>query len=219
MNRFTTALSIAALAFVAACGADTTEAPEAKAPATATTSATPTAEPPPEFRSLSKKELKAALLTVSDMPVGFSQDPPEDNSGARTFCAYEVPFEEKVYVSRDFSKGGGMSGELVRLGLRQYKNADQAKAAFDALTKTLDTCTTETVDGVKFDYSLMAAPKVGDGAVGVKIAADGMTLVQNFALVGPVMVNTGGGGLVQTDADEVASLFEQQVKAYEDAAR
>ena len=56
----------------------------------------------------------------------------------------------------------------------------------------------------------MSAPKVGDESIGIRITADGTTLMQNFALVGPTIVNAGGGGLMQANADEIASLLERR---------
>lgn len=64
----------------------------------------------------------------------------------------------------------------------------------------------------------MSAPKVGDGTVGVRITSDGTTGLQNVALVGPTLVSTGAGGLMDVDADEVAGLLEDQVNAYDAAA-
>ena len=64
----------------------------------------------------------------------------------------------------------------------------------------------------------MSAADVGDGSVGVKITADNTTLLQNFALVGTTLVSTGGGGLMNADADQVSSLLKAQVEAYKTAA-
>lgn len=174
----------------------------------------PTSAPDPAYGLLSKGRLDAAPLTIEDLPVGYSQDPPSEQT-TKTFCDYRQPFTEKVTVSRDFTKGGGASSEILRVGLRQYASADEARAAFDALTGALSTCKGETYDGTRLVYAAMSAPEVGDGSVGVRITADGYTLLQNFALVGPTLVSTGGGGLMDADADEVASLLEAQVERYQ----
>lgn len=229
MNRVAIALVIATLTLTSACGSsDGSDEPAAQDTLTAsqtatatdtpTESPTPTEPPAPEYAVLPKSDLEAALLTIQDMPVGYSQDPPSESGSTKTFCDYKQPFTEKTYVSRDFTKGAGMSSEFLRVGLRQYESADQARASFNALTKALNTCTTEVYDGTTLEYALMSAPKVGDDTVGVRITADGTTILQNFALVGPTLVNTGGGGVMQADADEIASLLEAQVKAYQTAA-
>jgi hypothetical protein len=226
VNRAALAIVLAALTLTSACGgSDGTDTPATQdtptatesVTASATASATPTKATGPEYAALAKEDLEAALLTIQDMPVGYSQDPPSEPS-TKTFCDYRVPFTEKVYVSRDFTKGGGMSTEFLSIGLRQFDSSDQARASFDALTKTLNTYHEETYDGTKLEYALMSAPKVGDDTVGIRITADGTTILQNFALVGPTLVNTGGGGIMQSNADEIAHLLEAQVEAYQTAA-
>jgi hypothetical protein len=213
-----TGLATACLLLVTGCGgsdqapnADTdsgADAPEKSAPAK------PAA---PSYRVIGKPGLTKALLGVQDMPPGYSQDPPSAASPDKTFCNYKPPFKEKIYVSRDFTKGGGLSAELLRVGLRQYANPQQAKAAFNALTDALETCTGETYDGTKLTYTPMSAAKVGDDSVGVKITADDTTLLQNFALIGPTLVSTGGGGLMNANADEVTNLLKAQSRAYQTA--
>lgn len=112
-----------------------------------------------------------------------------------------------------------MSAEYLSLGLRQYANADQAKASFDALANALKTCTGETYNGVQSTYAPMSAPKVGDGSLGVKITAGDTGLLQFFAVVGPVLVNTGGGGLLNANANEVMGLLDAQVNKYRASAK
>lgn len=141
------------------------------------------------------------------MPVGYSQDPEEDSKVNKNFCDYKAPFEEKVRVRRDFTKGGGLSSEVASVALRQYQSPEQARAAFDALVKTMETCTTETYQGTKMAYAAMSAPKVGDCSIGIRIEADNFTILQNFALVGPTLVSTGGGGVMNVNADQVANLL------------
>lgn len=177
-----------------------------------------TAPATPNYRILSKPALTEALLGVQGLSPGYSQDAPSPAGPNKTFCNYRPPFTEKAYVSRDFTKGAGLSAEILRVGLRRYADSRQAKAAFNALTDALRTCTEETSQGTKLTYAPMSAVKVGDASVGVKIAAGNTTLLQNFALVGPTLVSTGGGGLMNANADEISNLLRDQVKAYDDAA-
>lgn len=194
------------------CGDSGSSRGNTASPKGATTAASPT------YRILTKEELNKALLGLQDLPAGYSQDPPEDERAGKTFCDYKPPFEETIRVRRDFTKGSGLSAELLSLGFRQFADADQAKASFDAMTKALTSCTGETYNGVKSTYAPMSAPKVGDGSVGVKITAGDTGLLQFFALVGPVLINTGGGGLMNANADEVIRLFKAQVDRYETSA-
>ena len=216
-------LGAACILLATGCGsanqADTpasTEGPPTSESAAPTT--TTTAPEVPTYRLLSAEELGGALLGVEDLPPGYSQDPPGNNSSEKTFCDYQPPFDFQTEASRDFTKGGGLSAEALSVGLRQFAGPDEARAAFDALAAALSSCTGETYQGMELTYAPMSAPKVGDASVGVKINADGTDLLQYFALVGPILVNTGGGGLMNASADDVTSLLESQVSSYQAAA-
>lgn len=170
-------------------------------------------------RLLSEKALTEALLGLQDLPPGYSQDPPSVAGAPKTFCDYVPPFQEETRVKREFTKGGGLSAEFLSVGLRQYADADQAGASFKALTNALASCTHESYRGTKLTYAPMSAPKLGTGSIGIKITSDGgPDLLQFFAVVGPVLVNTGGGGLMNANADEVVNLLKAQVNKYEASA-
>ena len=189
--------------------------------AVATSATAPTASPTPEasaYEILTQAALEEALLAVDQLPPGYSQDPPNKVGGNRHFCDYTPPTEEKFRVRRDFTKGGGLSAELISITLRQFKSVEEASAAWNAMTETLKTCKGEVHEGTKLTYSPMSAPKLGDASTGVKVDADGVTLLQNFVLVGPVMISAGGGGLMNADADTIANLLETQVERYVGAA-
>lgn len=221
MNRTALVISAAALALAAGCGGapaiDDPISPESDA-SSESVSASPSAtgSPEPAYNILSESALTAALLTIRDLPVGYSQDPPSE-PGNKTFCDYQAP-EEDAFVFHEFTKGGGVSGQILRTGLRQYETPDRARAAFEALTTALDACESETFQGTRLVYAAMSAPRVGEDSVGVRIDAEGTVLLQNYALVGPTIVVTAGGGLLSSDADVIAGLFETQVKDYQAAA-
>jgi len=172
----------------------------------------------PAYRLLSEDELTAAILGLGDLPAGYSQDPPVADGDNKTFCDYKPPVTAKVQVGKDFTKGGGMSAEALSFGLRQFNSPEEAKAAFDAMNDAVASCTGETYNGSELTYSPMSAPKVGDASLGVKISVDGTDLLQFFALVGPTIVNTGGGGLLNANADTVTGLLEAEVQSYQAAA-
>lgn len=225
MLRKGVVLVVAAL-LVGACASTTEDeaSPDTAAVEGSTTSEVPVTDPPsttapaPTYRLLTEEELTATLLGVEDMPAGYSQDPPGDPGARKTFCDYTPPFIEQVKVSRDFTKGGGLSAEVVSLGLRQYASPEEARAAFDAMATALASCPGESYGGSEFTYSPMSTPEVGDASLGLKVNIDGTDVLQTFALVGPTMVNTGGGGLMNANADEVFSLLEAQINSYEAAA-
>ena len=205
---------LALILSIAGCGAGGTTDPDQASP----TSTGMTTTPAPTYRLLSKDELTKALLDLRALPAGYSPDPPTDEGPAKTFCDYPPPFQENIRVRQDFTKGAGLSAELLSVGLRQFGDADQAKASFEALTDALTTCTGETYNGVENSYAPISAPEIGEGAIGLKITAGDTNLLQFFAVVGPVLINTGGGGLMNANADEVISLLKAQVEKYDAAS-
>lgn len=223
MNRTTLALTLSTVLLVAGCGGDAEEPSDSNSATTtqsdtpASTSPTPEEPAAPEYQVLDKADLEGALLTIQDMPPGYSQDPPTEPSD-KTFCDYKEPVQEDVLVRHDFSKGGGMSAELDSVSIRQFKSPEDASKAFDALADVVNTCPGDTIDGTEAKYTPMSAPKVGDGSVGIRIEADQFTILQNFILVGPSIISAGGAGLTNINSDQVTQLVEAQVKKYENAA-
>lgn len=203
---------------LALSGCGSSDAPAA-AP-TSVASATPgvapsTAEPvTPSFDLLDEAGLEGALLTVQDMPDGFSQDPPSDQGPDKNFCDYKVPHDTLIRVRRDFTKGSGMSAEVASTGIRQYASDSDAKDSFDALVEAMNTCTGETYQGEKLTYSVTKAPDLGAGSIGIRIESEAATILQNFVLVGPTLVNTGIAGLTGTDFDTGINLLKAQVARY-----
>ena len=212
MPRILAALALILL--VAGCGDNT--APDSHG-TTAASTGTP-APAAPAQRVLSEVELTDALLGVPDLPAGYSQDPPSDKPGDKTFCDYKPAFQEKTSVERNFTKGGGLASEFLQVSLRQYADADEARASFKSLTDALATCTGELYNGSNMTYAPMSAPKVGDESIGVKITADGTALLSFFAVDGPILIKTAGGGLMNANADEVINVLKAQVTKYEASA-
>jgi hypothetical protein len=216
------------LLLVASCGSsDKADAPDGSRDSAAAESTTSTTSPtstttipaPPAYRVLSEEELTGTLLGLEDLPAGYSQDPPEAGDTEKTFCDYVPPFMPQIEVGRKFTKGGGMSSEALVIGFRQFTSPDEARAAFDALTNALASCTGETYKGRQLTYAPMSAPKVGDASIGVKISQNGADLLQFFALAGPTLINTGGGGPLNASTEELTSLLDAQIRAYQTAAQ
>lgn len=171
------------------------------------------------LKILDRTALTGALLQVTDMPTGYSEDPDQSPPKDKTFCNYQQPHTPAVQVTRSFIKGGGLGAEVAAVGLRQYADAAQAAAVFDALVTALQTCKSEKVDGKPYTYAVMSMPKLGDKTIGVRIDADGATVLQGFALSGPVLVNAGVGGLMNVSGDVTADLLTNQVTRYTDASK
>ncbi|MGC4888075.1 hypothetical protein [Micromonospora sp. DT227] len=203
------------------CGPESPR-PEPAASGASAPSTAPTPEPSPKaptYKILDKKALTKALLPLSAMPTGYSEDESGSSDGSdKTFCDYRQPYTAKIKVSRSYQKGGGLSAQLIMLSLRQHASPEQAKASFDKMAKTLETCRKDTSDGQKVTYALMNLPGLGERSLGVRIELRGGTALQGFALVGPTLVAAGTAGVLNADADEVADLLGKQVDGYSSVA-
>jgi hypothetical protein len=165
------------LPVLAGCGGDNNETSDAADPSTAQTSgtapvdtpsssdassegaATGTEPPGSEYSQLSKKQMQTALLTIDELPPGYSADPPDDSESSAKYCGSK-PDKAPIFASQDFTKGGGFSSELASVGLAQYESSDAASANLERLRKGLRTCKGETVDGDDLTYSVMSTPKM-----------------------------------------------------------
>jgi hypothetical protein len=222
-RRFTVIVVVAGLTLLTAgacgnAGNDATGQPSAsgsRAPSAATSPSA--AAPAPKV--LDQTALTGALLQVAEMPTGYGEDPDQRPPKDKTFCNYQQPHTPTVLVSRSFIKGGGLGAEVAAVSLRQYADAAQAAAVFDALVTALQTCKGEKVDGKPATYAVMSMPKVGDKTIGVRIETDGATVLQSFALSGPVLVSAGVGGLMNVSGDVTAELLTKQVNRYTNAAQ
>lgn len=212
-----TLLAVTVALFLTGCGGGSDD-PNVRSGSTASSTPSKTTPVAPRYKILGESDLEDALLGVQDLPTGFSQDAEATPETGKTYCDYKAVKEEDK-VTRDFTKGGGMSTEAATLILRQYKDSATAKRAFDALSKTIETCRDDSIDGSAAKHSVMGAPKVGEASIGIRTDVEGATALSNFALVGPVMVNAGMIGLTSTDADEAAQLLVKQVDAYAAAAK
>ncbi|MFF3517449.1 hypothetical protein [Streptomyces sp. NPDC002573] len=219
-RKYFGALGAAAMSVaLAACG--NTATPTAAKPAASHSSATSSPaspSPTPQAVLLTKAQLTSALLSLSQMPAGWSTDG-SSSTGDKTFCNYRQPHKAQVQVSRTFQKGGGLTATVASVGIRQYASASDATESFTAMEKALESCHQETYQGSVLKYSPMSVDKLGDRSLGVRIDSDGATVLQQFTLDGPTLINVGTGGLADAGADTATKLLRDQVDRYEAAAR
>jgi hypothetical protein len=210
MNKHAGATALAAVLLLAGCGssgddrADTIEAPEpaasapASTPAPATTgsgsaSTAPSVAPP----ALGDAQLKKALLTVSEMPTGFTlnkDDQDDSDEAGNDPCAKKFDKvgddlkKRKVGdAERHFTKGS--FGPLVEQDLVSFEEEDDAKAAIDVVSDLLNECQSFTsLDGAgaktTFELAAMSFPKVGDETFAVAISgeSDGVSLAAHMVV-------------------------------------
>lgn len=206
-------------ATLTACGGGkdepkTSPPPSSGQPSSPETSPTSTETAIATRRLLTKGQLRAALIGLSDVPPGYTQDPAGPESKDKMFCDYQPPALPKVTVSNGFSNDSDAG--YVTTSLRQYASAADAKASFEKLVDVMKTCKTDTEDGDTLHYAVMSAPRLADGTIGIQIKVSGYTLLQNFVLDGPTLVSGGGIGL---SAQQVADLLNRQVELYEAATQ
>lgn len=195
-----TATIITALLLLGACS----DAPTSDG---GSTSATASPDPEP-VTLLDEAAAREALPTIEDLPTGFSLDPEESEPSDKTFCDYTEPSQPQVDVSEDFLRGSGFAGEFASARIRQYASVDEARAAYEALADTLQTCTDDEIDGSPVTFSLVNAEDLGEESLAVRITADGAEGFQYYSLVGAAVIRgvTGGVTVVdQTVAPQIAS--------------
>jgi hypothetical protein len=188
------------------------------ASATAKPSAKDKAPAASKLNVLTETALSKAILSADELGAGYAKDPSYEKGDDKTFCDYKQPTKHNVEVGTNFTKGSGMAMELVSIGIRQYKTHDDAKKSFDALTRAMKTCKKETIDGDQYTYAVVSAPKVGEGAIGIKISSENMDVLQTFIFDGPSLINVGGAGVTSFNADTLNSMVTAQAKQYEMAA-
>lgn len=174
-----------------------------------------------EYSLLTKGQLKAAVLKVSDMPTGYGEDPESDASdkNTKTYCDYKRPFEPSADALQSFLKGSGLSSEFVQISLRQYGDSNEGAASFKALVDTMDTCKKDSIDGDPVKFSILSTPDLEDGSIGISTSSDDVSVPQFFVLAGPTLISVGGGGLLGSDVDALLELLKKQIGSYKDAAK
>ncbi|MFF1302876.1 hypothetical protein [Streptomyces sp. NPDC058307] len=219
-RKYLGALGAAAMS-VALAACSNTATPTAAKPAASNSSSVSSpasSSPTPQAALLTRAQLTSALLSLPQMPAGWSTDS-SASTGDKTFCDYRQPHKARIQVTRTFQKGGGLTATIATVGLRQYASAIDAAESFTAMEKALETCHQETYQGAVLKYSPMSVDKLGDRSLGVRIDSDGTTLLQQFTLDGPTLINVGTGGLTDAEADTAIKLLRDQVDRYEAAAR
>jgi hypothetical protein len=167
-------------------------------------STTTTTKPP--TRGLTSKQLGHYLLTVSDMPSGWtSQRPSNGTSGG--FCHLHEDFHsnETGSAEADFAQG-----QLPQFSeeLGSYQVAPTAR--FLKVVSDINQCTSLTVSGTKLTLGRMSFPTIGTmsaayqatGSVqGINIGFDLILALKRRVVIGLVYTDVG-----TPDVEEVAAL-------------
>lgn len=173
-------------------------------------------------KTLSEAELKAALLTVQDLPTGYTLDtsPDEDDDetqGSSEECsdrfeALTEAEEQDDTTEAEVSFEGGL-GVVLEQGLESYPDEEIPAERFDQVVEVLNDCpsfTSTEADGTNTEFTIspLSFPKLGDDtiALNIKVKTSEFDGVLNFAVVrlGRNVMSIGQGGLT---AD--AAVLEQ----------
>jgi len=158
---------------------------------------------------LTKPQLRAALLTVKDLPKGFHLDRSSSSSdddvtftgaaGCDRFVkavnddAASGDTDTAHQATRDFARGGG--AEAVESGVESFTSTALVKAEYDAITTVMRTCHQLTLhdpsDGptVRFKVGVQKFKADGQHAFVVTMHARYMGVPMDFALTGAQVRN------------------------------
>lgn len=176
--------------------------------------------------TLDEEQLTAALLSVSDLPTGYSvsteQDDNEDTTttGADEECSAKFEqlseAEDMEAASAEISFEEGI-GVILEQSLESYEDGGELEQRFEAVTEVLSECPTFTdtdADGVTTEFQVvpLSFPNLGDRTLALAITGStpDFTLRLNLAIVqlGNHAMFVGQGGLA---AD--AAVLEQAGRA------
>lgn len=220
-RRLATALIPLALVVTGCGGGDDAAGDRAR------TVTTPESEEPSAIESggdtpLTEAQLKSALLTVQDLPTGYtvgesSDDDEIDHSAdpeecASKFEALDETEEQDVAAEAEAAFEGGF-GVVLEQELESYEDENVLKQKMEDVLEVMTECPTftdtdESGDKIEFTVSPLSFPKLGDDtiALNIKIKTADFDGTLNLVVVrlGRNVMSVGQGGLT---AD--AAVLEQ----------
>lgn len=197
---------------------------------TATASETPQTE-------ISESKLKTALLSLDEMPTGFTLgDPTDDDDGKAQAgddaCAKRFDDLDKLgegvktaKAERDFMKGAGLSGSFLNQSLSAYKNKADATKMISAAINVLSECpkfvdVDEQGEKTTFTLKPLSFPKVGDQTFATAMTGSTKDLDISGQLVinrvGSVVQLVGHLGLMGADVDVTDKVVRRGVAKLEE---
>ncbi|MFC6704626.1 hypothetical protein [Flexivirga alba] len=178
--------------------------------------ATSRAAASPTYRQLTSDKLVNALLTLDDVPAGYTADKPERTDPNKNFCGYTQPNKENGYAAITFQRS---STSLIGHTVRQYDSVADASAQQDALAKAVRAGCSMTDNGTKLKVAQMSAPKLGDRTIGVELTSQGATVDEVFVQVGPVVLAVADAGVVgSADVTQMTAMAKKAIAKYKSAA-
>lgn len=122
----------------------------------------------------SEAELKTKLLTLSDMPVGWTTAPSTPDDKSSPLCGHPgASGIDQVRATADYKKSD--LGPFVSETLATFHKGDAARWLTEFRAKF--TCTTDTISGndgtpTTFQYAPLSFPKIGDDTYALRMTTD-----------------------------------------------
>ena len=211
---------------LAACGGGKDDRATTLQPATpAATSASGMTTPPAVTSTIAaitaSTDLQKALLTLDDMPTGFTVDPPDaDDEGGTDPCGRSTELRQRAVQNVEAGFAKGQLGPFVSHTIGLFRSGT-AKDAMDYARKVFEECrewSDTTGDGtvLKFRLSPVSFPRLGDQTFAMRVDVDGGSVKAQGDLVYVrrkdvifLLANTMGGlGTASVDS----AMTEQLVR-------
>jgi hypothetical protein len=188
----------------------------------------PPSEAAPADVKLTKAQIKKALLTINDMPTGYSIDSSNDDdddtpSGCKPLDS--LPDTDQYPDSAEINFTKGSFGPFVGEGITALPEG-QAHKLLGELADALSKCSTfssKNDDGTTTKATLqpLSFPKLGDETFAVRLAmdAEGFPLTLDLVVVrsGSNLLLIDNAGIGTVDSSVTESVTRKAVKKLQDA--
>lgn len=177
----------------------------------------PTAEPAGDTADVDQQALLAALLTLDDMPTGWTGTAPTVESRTpggtyASFCAAELPARSIAAAAVDFEKSA--LGPLFSQTIVLYPDGDSAEAAFDDLLEAARNCPEMTDSaGNTNTFSPLSFPAIGDETFAMR--SSGLVELDIINIrVDDALITIMHGGLGAVDSAQTETFARAAVERY-----
>jgi hypothetical protein len=122
----------------------------------------------------SVSQLSGALLSINDMPTGYSSDNAAQGKDSKTgFCNMRQALTGYTRVGASFEKSE--AGPLIGEVLRAYASSSRAEGEVLKAQSAASSCTTFSTSGTKASLHALSYPAVGDKSFAVQLSAGSTT--------------------------------------------
>lgn len=221
--RYTLVTACAGVTIVAGCGsgsndkaatAPTVTSPNIAVSSSSTQPATIATDAPSakgaNKGSLTASQIQPALLTLSDMPTGFAQEPPDKDHKKSGVCGHP-PVTQAVPASAEveatYSKG--TLGPFINHFIASYPDAKTAAKFMETFKVNLDCTTYKDESGMDRTISAVNFPKKGDDTIAIRVKGTGTADIV-YVRVGQIVFAVGQAGLA-VEPDLTAVMVDKAV--------